>query len=284
LNGSIPFGKKTLIMGIVNMSPDSFYGGSRILGTGRGAVREAVDRALRFEEWGADIVDIGGESTRPGSRPISVEEELGRIYPVIDEVRKRTGLLVSVDTYKTEVALRVLSSGIHILNNITGLSSPYSEGLGELVAASGVYIVLMHMRGTPFDMQSHAAYDDVMKEISDELDESVQRALAAGIDKNRIIIDPGIGFAKSAEHNLDVLRGISLLKRKGWPVLIGLSRKSFIGRYTGLDTDDRLIPTVAANAISIFQGADIIRVHDVKEAVVTARIADAIRGEPDGSR
>ena len=146
-----------------------------------------------------------------------------------------------------------------------------------MVAEAGSYIVLMHIRGKPFDMQQHAVYDDVITDVSRELDNSIEKALGSGIDKSKIIIDPGIGFAKSAEHNIILIKNLPLIKKKGYPVLIGLSRKSFLGAYTGLSTEKRLIPTVAANAISIFQGADIIRVHDVEEAKITARIADAIK-------
>ncbi len=268
----IPFGDKTYIMGVINLSPDSFYAGSRLTG-----VEEAVNRALGYEEAGADIVDIGGESTRPGSYPISVEEELKRILPVIEGIRKRSNLLISIDTYKTEVARSAIALGIHIINDITGLRSSSSEGLARLIAAAGTYVVLMHMRGMPSDMQSRATYLNVVEEVSQELDTSIDKALSAGIENEKIIIDPGIGFAKEAEHNLHLIKYLPRLKEKGYPVLIGLSRKSFLGVYTGQEPEGRLIPTVAANAISIFQGADIIRVHDVREAVDTARIADAIK-------
>jgi dihydropteroate synthase len=276
LDVTIPFGKKTLIMGIINVSPDSFYAGSRILDK-----EKAITQALLFEELGADIVDIGGESTRPGSQKIDVEEEMTRVLPVIEGIRKRSNILVSIDTYKYEVAARALKLGVHIVNDITGLgtadqTSSASYKMGKLIAGEGVYVILMHMRGIPRDMQSRAQYRDVTAEVSKELDVAIHTAQKAGIDPSKIILDPGIGFSKTAEHNLCILKNLPLIKRKGYPILVGLSRKSFIGIYTGLDPQERLIPTVAANAISIFQGADIIRVHDVREAVDTVRMVDAI--------
>lgn len=270
--GFIPFGEKTLIMGIINVSPDSFYKGSMVA-----EVEDAVAQALLFEELGADIIDIGGESTRPGSSAISVEEELKRVMPVIEGIRKKCSIFVSVDTYKAAVAARAIDLGVHIINDVSGLGTDTSDELGQRVAESGVYIVLMHMRGTARTMQQYAHYSHVAEEVSAELDRSIERALKAGIDRRKIIIDPGIGFAKLPEHNLSLLKNLPALRKKGYTLLIGLSRKSFLGVYSGENPDDRLIPTVAANAISIFQGADIIRVHDVKEAVETARVVDDIK-------
>jgi dihydropteroate synthase len=277
LDVTIPFGKKTLIMGIINISPDSFYAGSRILDKER-----AINQALLFEELGADIVDIGGESTRPGSEKIDVQEEMTRVLPVIEGIRKRSNILVSIDTYKYEVATRALKLGVHIVNDITGLGTANptpsdSCKMGELIAGAGVYVILMHMRGIPRDMQNHAQYRDVTAEVLKELDVAIHTAQKAGIAPSKIILDPGIGFSKTAKHNLCILKNLPRIKKKGYPVLVGLSRKSFIGVYTGLEPEERLIPTVAANAISIFQGADIIRVHDIREAVDTVRIVDAIK-------
>jgi len=259
-------------MGIINVTPDSFYGGSRSRG-----VQEAVDKALRFEEQGADIIDIGGESTRPGSSAVPVDEEISRIIPVIDGIKKRTNCFISVDTYKASVAHRAADSGVHIINDISGLKSETSADLAHIVAERDKYIILMHMRGKPQNMQDFARYTDVLNQVSEELDESIRIAVQAGIAKERIIIDPGIGFAKNAEHNLSLLKHLPDLRCKGYPVLIGLSRKSFLKHYSGNDPEARLISTVAANAISIYQGADIIRVHDVQEAVETARLVDDIK-------
>lgn len=294
MNVHIPLGKKTLVMGIINVTPDSFYSGSRTQG-----IEGAVERALQFEELGADIVDVGGESTRPGSTAVPADVEISRVIPVIEGIRKRSNITISVDTYKSEVAFRAFECGVEIVNDITGLGSafthaapekempdestfpPVGQGLGwqhfgRIVAQSGAYIVLMHMRGTPSDMQSRTAYNDVTKEVSAELDLAVQRAVDSGIARDRIILDPGIGFAKTAGQSLCLLRNLSLIREKGFPILVGLSRKSFLGVYTGREQEDRLASTIAANAISIFQGADIIRVHDIGEAVDTVRIVDAL--------
>lgn len=267
---SLTFGDKTLIMGVINVTSDSFYADSRVLNE-----EKAIERGLFFIESGADIVDIGGMSTRPGSEAIDIEKELKRVIPVVKGIRSRSDVLLSVDTYNPEVAEQAVAQGVDIINDISGLS--FNNGLEEVVSQKGVYIILMHMRGKPADMQKRAVYNDVINEVLEELDISIAKALGAGIDKEKIILDPGIGFAKLAEHNLTLLRNLPFLKEKGYPVIVGLSRKSFLGAITGLEPEERLIPTVAANAISIFQGVDIIRVHDVKEAVITAQISDAIR-------
>ncbi len=267
---SLTFGDKTLIMGVINVTSDSFYADSRVLNE-----EKAIERGLFFIESGADIVDIGGMSTRPGSESIDIEKELKRVIPVVKGIRSRSDVLLSVDTYNPEVAEQAVAQGADIINDISGLS--FNNGLEEVVSHKGVYIILMHMRGKPADMQKRAVYNDVINEVLEELDISIEKALGAGIDKEKIILDPGIGFAKLAEHNFTLLRNLPFLKEKGYPVIVGLSRKSFLGAFTGLEPEERLIPTVAANAISIFQGVDIIRVHDVKEAVITAQISDAIR-------
>jgi dihydropteroate synthase len=270
LEGELNFKEKTLIMGVINVSPDSFYQGSRVRGAGR-----AVERALLYEDLGADIIDIGGESTRPGSESISAEEEKKRVLPVLEGVRKRSGIALSVDTYKPEVAAEAVDCGAVIVNDISGLT--YENGLEEVVSKAGVYIVLMHIRGVPLSMQQLTNYHDVVKEVSEEMDWSVNKAIKAGIGKERIIIDPGIGFAKTAKQNITILKNLSRFKQKGFPLLVGLSRKSFLGAHTGLEPEDRLIPTVAANAIAILLGADIIRVHDVREASETVKTVDAIK-------
>ncbi len=267
---SLTFGDKTLIMGVINVTSDSFYRDSRVLNE-----EKAIERGLFFIESGADIVDIGGMSTRPGSESIDIEKELKRVIPVVKGIRSRSDVFLSVDTYNPEVAEQAVAQGADIINDISGLS--FNNGLEEVVSHKGVYIILMHMRGKPADMQKRAVYNDVINEVVEELDISIVKALGAGINKEKIILDPGIGFAKLAEHNLTLLRNLPFLKEKGYPVIVGLSRKSFLGALTGLEPEERLIPTVAANAISIFQGVDIIRVHDVKEAVITAQISDAIR-------
>ena len=269
MNRIIPFGKKTYIMGILNITPDSFYPGSRVT-----EINKAVDKGLKFVEDGADILDIGGESTRPGSHSISIDEELKRIIPIVKELRKQVDVPISVDTYKTDVAEAAINEGADIINDITGLR--FSDRIAHLAFKYKTYLILMHIRGLPFNMQSRANYTNVVEEVLSELDFSIKKAMNRGVEKNRIIIDPGIGFAKRAFHNLLILKNLRKFKETGYPVLVGLSRKSFIGVYTGLPTEERLLPTIAANAISIFNGADIIRVHDVKEAYYTAKISDAI--------
>jgi len=272
LDFKIPFGKKTLVMGVINVTPDSFYQGSR-----KQKVDEAVRCALEFEQEGADILDIGGESTRPGAGSVDIEQELGRVIPVIDGIRKKSYIPISIDTTKPEVARKSIQCGAGIINDVSGLT--YSRGMEKVASETGAYLILMHMRGKPYDMQNYTCYENLVEEVLEELSGSVTRALEAGVKKEKIIIDPGIGFAKNAEQNLILIKNISRFKKMGYPVMVGLSRKSFLGVYTGLEVRDRLVPTVAVNAISIFLGADIIRVHDVKEGVITAKIVDAIKNK-----
>jgi dihydropteroate synthase len=270
LRQDLDLGGRTLVMGIINVSPDSFFAGSRV-----DNIRRAVRRALEFEDLGADIIDVGGESTRPGASRIGIDEEKRRVLPVLEGIRKRSGVILSVDTYKKEVAAEAIKRSVTIVNDISGLR--FEDGVGGVVSAAGTYIVLMHMRGRPQNMQQHTEYGNLIGDISRELDISIDRAIDAGISKERIILDPGIGFAKTAAQNLQIIKHLTLFRKKGFPLLVGLSRKSFLGVYTGLDPQDRLVPTIAANAIAILHGADIIRVHDVKEAAETVKIADAIK-------
>lgn len=262
-------GGKPLVMGVVNVTPDSFYSGSRFYNTSR-----AIDQALRFIDEGADIIDVGGESTRPGSKPITVDEELRRVIPVIEGIRAKSNIPISIDTYKPGVAEKAIEFGANIVNDISGLR--FEEGLGNIVAEKGVYLILMHIRGKPENMQEHASYKDLVGEIKSELLWSVKKAKSSGVSDERIIIDPGIGFAKKPHHNLLIIKNIPRIKELGYPVLIGLSRKSFLGHITGLEAGERLIPTIAANAISLYNGADIIRVHDVREAVLTVNVVHSI--------
>jgi dihydropteroate synthase len=270
VKGKLVFGARTLVMGVINITPDSFYAGSRVERTA-----EAVERALEFADAGADIVDIGGLSTRPGAVEIPPSEEMERVLPVVEGIRRRSEVPVSVDTYRPQVAQAAIDRGADIVNDVTGLG--LRNGLEAVVRSGGAYVVLMHMRGTPRTMQELAIYADVVGEVSRELDRSIEFALEAGIPGEKIIVDPGIGFAKKAEHNLTLLKNLPVLKAKGYPLLVGLSRKSFLGALTGSAPEERLVPTVAANAIAIFQGADIVRVHDVREAVDTAKVADALK-------
>jgi dihydropteroate synthase len=262
--------KRTYVMGVLNVTPDSFSDGGVFLNTDA-----AVRRAHKMQEEGADIIDIGGESTRPGSLSVTVEEELARVIPVIKRLKGRLKIPISVDTTKSAVAEAALKEGASIVNDISGLRG--DEGIASLCAQYSAGLIIMHMRGTPRTMQKAPRYKNLLKEIYLSLKEGIKKAKARGVGDENIIVDPGIGFGKTLSHNLEIIKGLSYLKRLGFPLLIGLSRKSFIGKLLGLEVGDRLIPTVCANTLAIYNGADIIRVHDVKEAVSTAKFADAVR-------
>jgi dihydropteroate synthase len=246
-------------MGILNVTPDSFHDGGRYY-----EKNLAVERAYRIRDDGADIIDIGGESTRPGSLPVTAGVEIDRVCPVIELIAKDIGIPISVDTTKSEVARAALKAGASIVNDISGLT--FDGGTGTAVAAAeyGAGMVLMHIRGRPETMQNDPRYGDLVGEIYGFLEEAVRKAAAAGVDRGKIIVDPGIGFGKTLEDNYRIIRNLREFKKLGLPVLVGLSRKSLIGKlYTG--GEDRLPATIALNTASILNGADIIRVHDVKE-------------------
>ena len=264
--------RRTLVMGIVNVTPDSFSDGGLFFDRD-----SAVREALRQVEAGADILDIGGESTRPGSDFISLEEELRRVIPVVEELAAQTDVPVSVDTTKSEVAEQALRAGAAMVNDIGAMR--LDPRMAEVVAEAGVPICLMHMQGLPRDMQDNPHYDDLMGEIAAFLLERAEAAEEAGIERSRIIIDPGIGFGKTLDHNLEIIRRLPELKSLGYPLLLGPSRKSFIGRILDLPPGERLEGTAAAVALGIAGGADIVRVHDVREMVRVARVADAIWGK-----
>jgi len=259
-----------LVMGVLNLTPDSFYDGGRYTTT-----QLAVARALEMVEEGADIIDIGGESSRPGARSVSLDEELARIVPVVEALTSRSDVLISVDTTKSAVARAAIDSGATIINDISALR--FDPEMGRVMAQAGVYLVLMHMQGTPETMQQDPEYTDVVAEIRSFLQERIHSAISTGIDRERLVVDPGIGFGKRLPHNLSVLRRLAELKELGVPILIGLSRKSFLGEILDLPTSERLVGTIAANAIAIVNGADIIRVHDVKEGRWTADVAVRLR-------
>jgi dihydropteroate synthase len=262
------FSKRTYVMGILNVTPDSFSDGGRYF-----TLDLALEHALKMIEDGADIIDIGGESTRPGSDPVPIEEELRRVIPVIKELAKRTKVAISIDTYKSEVARQALDNGALIVNDISGLR--FDEKMAEVVAEYKASVVLMHIKGTPKTMQQNPEYKDVISEIYSYLSESVDLALSAGI--KQIIVDPGIGFGKRLIDNLEIIRRLREFKSLGYPILIGVSRKSFIGNILNLPVDQRLEGTAGAVAISVWNGANIVRVHDVKEMVRVVRIVDAIK-------
>lgn len=259
----LELGKRTLVMGILNVTPDSFSDGGKFL-----AAEEAVRRARQIEEEGADILDIGGESTRPGAAPVTAEEEWGRLAPVLERLLEEISIPVSVDTYKSEVARRALAMGVHIINDVWGLKA--DPAMAETVAESGAAAVLMHNR-------REARYEgDLLQEIARDLEEGLLLAEKAGIEESRIILDPGIGFGKTAEHNLEVLRRLRELAVFNKPLLLGTSRKSFIGRVLDLPVEERLEGTAATVALGIAAGADIIRVHDVRAMLRVARMTDAV--------
>ena len=256
-------------MGVVNLTTDSFYQGSRYPDA------SAADaRARELADSGADILDIGGESTRPGANTVDAEEEWRRIGPALESIRGWADVLVSVDTRKPEVARRALDAGADIINDVTALES---GEMASVVASAGAGLVLMHMRGEPSTMQKEPVYDDVVGEVREFLSERTRRAVDAGIPAESIWIDPGIGFGKTLQHNLTLLRELSALAEVGPPLLVGTSRKSFIGRLLDREPEERLFGTAGSVAAAILNGADAIRVHDVREMRDVARVVDAIR-------
>ena len=270
-HGPMDARRRTVLMGIINVTPDSFYDGGRRLDPDR-----AVADGLGLVETGADVIDIGGESTRPGARPVSLEEELQRVLPVIRGLRRTVNVPISIDTYKAPVARAALSEGADIVNDISALR--FDPQMAVLVAAEKVPVVLMHMQGTPQTMQGEPCYSNVLREVQDFLTAQVHFAIGSGVERENIIIDPGIGFGKTLDHNLTLLRGLPALASMGQPLLVGVSRKAFIGKILGgVEPDERLEGSLAAAIGAVFGGAHIIRVHDVKETHKAIRVADAIR-------
>ena len=260
---------RTYLMGILNVTPDSFSDGGKFLNP-----KDAIKQALIMAEQGADIIDVGGESTRPGSDSVPLEEELRRVIPVIEELVKKTDIPVSIDTCKSEVAARALDSGAEMVNDISALR--FDPEMKKIISKYDVPVILMHIKGTPKNMQDNPHYDNVIQEISDYLRESIQMAEDSGISKDKIIIDPGIGFGKRVRDNLEILRNLNKFTSLGKPILLGLSRKSFIGKVLDLPLDQRLEGSLAATAVAILNGAKILRVHDVKESKRAAQMVDAI--------
>lgn len=259
-------------MAIVNVTPDSFADGGE-----RFDPDVAIADAVRMVEQGADIVDIGGESTRPGAAPLSEDEELARVMPVIEGVRRRVDVPISIDTYKAGVARRAIDAGATIVNDISALT--YDPDLADVVRRTNVPVILMHTRGRSADMYSRAQYGDVAREVRDELRARVDAAVAAGIDRSKIIVDPGLGFAKRAEHSLAALAGLPILAELELPILSGPSRKSFLTAGLGERApSERVWGTAAAVTASVLLGAHIVRVHDVREMIDVVRVADQIRG------
>jgi dihydropteroate synthase len=257
-------------MGIVNCTADSFFPNSRA-----DTLTAAIELVRKMADAGADILDIGGESTRPGSDPVTASEEIARVVPVIEEARGFCNLPISVDTRKAVVAERALDAGADIINDVSAMRD--DSGMRELAAARKCPIVLMHMRGTPKTMQQDPFYDDAVAEVTAELSEFVESGLSAGIDRGRIILDPGIGFGKRLCDNLQLLKHVDEFRKLGFPVLVGLSRKSFIEKLLGLPVEERLASSLAAEAYVILKGAEIIRAHDVPETVHLVKMLDAIQ-------
>jgi dihydropteroate synthase len=269
---SFDFSQKTCVMGILNVTPDSFSDGGKFFEKSK-----AIKKAIQMAEDGADIIDIGGESTRPGSESILVEEELRRTIPVIAAVSKEIKQPVSIDTYKSEVARRALDAGASLVNDISGLR--FDPEMANVIAQYQVPVIIMHIKGTPKNMQQNPLYEALIPEILDYLRESIHLAESSGISGDKILIDPGIGFGKTFEQNLEIIHNLKIFSFLEKPLCIGPSRKAFIGKILGeVAPDERLEGTAAAIAISILNGAHIVRVHDVKQMNRVAKVADAIKG------
>ncbi|MGA2483099.1 MAG: dihydropteroate synthase [Candidatus Acidiferrales bacterium] len=269
---TLELGQRTLVMGVLNVTPDSFSDGGAFLEAER-----AVEHALAMERDGADMVDIGGESTRPGSEGVSVEEELGRVLPVIEGLRGQLGIPISIDTRKAEVAEAAIAAGAEIINDISGLKC--DPRIAKVAAQRRVALVLMHMRGEPKTMQKGPFARNVMRDVIAGLRASARKAMQAGVLRNQIVLDPGIGFGKSFAQNYEILAQLAELGKLGFPLLVGTSRKGFLGTALAsegepLPPEERIWGTAATVAASILGGTHIVRVHDVKEMVQVARVAD----------
>ncbi len=267
------FDGRPLVMGILNVTPDSFYPASR-----RAAADQAVEAGRAMIAAGADIIDVGGESTRPGAGVVDAQVEIDRVRPVIERLRRESAVTISIDTSKAAVAEAALAAGADMVNDVTALRG--DPPMKALLARCEVPVVLMHMRGTPATMQQAPFYADTVGEVRAELEAAMRDAEAAGIAADRIVLDPGIGFGKRPEDNLRLIRGLAEIRALGAAVLIGLSRKSFLGVVTGRAVEDRLAATITANTLAVMAGADIVRVHDVGEAVDMVRVIQAVRGQP----
>ncbi len=267
----LDFSKKTYIMGVLNVTPDSFSDGGLYFNK-----ETAVHHALKLVNDGADIIDIGGESSRPGSNPVPLDEELKRTIPVISALSGKIKIPISIDTYKADVARHALDAGASIVNDISGLR--FDPAMASVVAANNVPVIIMHIKGTPDNMQINPSYKALIPEILDYLRGSIKISNEHGISAENIIIDPGIGFGKTLEHNLEIINNLKEFLLLGRPVAIGVSRKAFIGKILGdVPPSERLEGTAAAVAISVYNGANIVRVHDVAEMSKVVKITDAIK-------
>jgi dihydropteroate synthase len=262
---------QTLIMGILNVTPDSFSDGGKF-----DTPEQAAAYAIKMVEGGAHIIDIGGESTRPGAKPVSLDEELNRTAPVIEAIRNQSDCIISIDTYKSEVAAGALDAGANMVNDISGFT--FDEGMAPLVAEKEVPVVIMHIKGTPMDMQKEPNYDHLIREIKEYFTVQIASAKEAGIHDFNIILDPGIGFGKRLEDNFELIRELKQICAMGYPVLIGPSRKSFIGMVLNLPVAERLEGTLASITAGVMNGARIVRVHDVIATHRTVTITEKIMG------
>ena len=266
----IDVSRRGMIMGVLNVTPDSFSDGGEFF-----SAEKAVARGGQIAAEGAQIVDVGGESTRPGAEPVFAEEELGRVVPVIENLRAKNNIFISIDTSKSEVADAALDAGASIINDVTGGRG--DEKMLSLAARRNAGFIIMHMQGNPRTMQVEPRYVDVVAQVADFFRQQYRRALECGVDPMAIAFDPGIGFGKTLEHNLELLRNLECLRVQGRPLMVGVSRKSFLGKLIGAaEMNDRLAPTVALTSLLRSRGANVFRVHDVKENVAALRAAEAL--------
>jgi dihydropteroate synthase len=269
-NKILDFSKRSYVMGILNVTPDSFSDGAKFID-----LDAAIKHGMEMAEQGADIIDVGGESTRPGADPVSADEEIKRTEPVIRELSKRIDIPLSIDTTKADVARRALDAGAEIVNDISALR--FDPEMVDVAVSYQVPVVLMHMLGSPKTMQKNICYDSIIDDITDFLKSRVAFAINKGVERNKIIIDPGIGFGKSVENdNFEIIREMRRFGTLGLPVLVGPSRKAFIGRLLNADVDERDIGTLAAVSIAIHNGANIVRVHNVFQTKMAAKVADSV--------
>ncbi len=268
-NHSLELGRRTLIMGVLNVTPDSFSDGGRYFSR-----EQAIKQALELVADGADIIDIGGESTRPYAEKVTLTQEIERVIPLIEELSRIINVPISIDTYKAKVAEAAVKAGASIINDISALR--FDPEMVSVVKASGIPLIIMHMKGTPGNMQDNPVYNDLMGEIISFFHDAIEGAVKNGIPKDMIILDPGIGFGKSFDHNLMIIRNLKKLEDIGLPVLLGSSRKAFIGKILGKTPEERDTGTMATVAAGILNGAHIVRVHNVKMAKETVSIIDSI--------
>ncbi len=262
--------ERTHVMGVLNVTPDSFSDGGRYFGPDR-----AVEHGLQMARDGADIVDVGGESTRPYAKRLTCSEEMDRVIPVIEALKRELSIPISIDTYKSEVAQGCLNAGASIINDISALR--FDPHMASVAAQGDVPLILMHMKGTPENMQENPLYHDLISEISEFLKDAIDRCVAAGVREDLILVDPGIGFGKTFDHNLAVIKELSRFKSLGRPILLGTSNKAFIGHILGKGVNERETGSMATVAAGVMNGAHIVRVHNVKKTVETVRVIDAIR-------